>query len=120
MGVRIIHFGWDGCYRLAVLRRAGYQVTEAGNLAELSGELRAAGYYDAVVVSEDSGMDLREVLMAIRDATKAPAVLFRGSRSEFDGQSFELVIDRTLSPQEWLRAMASVIVRYRMRWQAAD
>ena len=120
MGVRVIHFGWDDCYRLAVLRRAGYQVTEAGNLAELSGELRAAGHYDAVVISEDTGMDLREVMEAVRDATGAPAILFRRTRSELDGQSFELVIERMLPPDEWVRAIATVIVRYRMKWQAAD
>jgi len=40
VGARVIHFGWNDCHRPAVLRRAGYEVTEAGSLPELNAELR--------------------------------------------------------------------------------
>lgn len=115
MAVRVIHSGWDDCYRLAVLRRVGYEVTEAGNLAELLGELRATGHYDAVVVSEDAWMDLGEVLAGVRNATNAPVILFRGTQREIDGHHFELVIDRSLAPDEWLRAIALAIDQYRVK-----
>jgi len=40
MAAKILHFGWDDCYRLQVLRVAGYDVLESETLAELCDHLQ--------------------------------------------------------------------------------
>src|SRR5690242_15154127 len=97
VGARVIHFGWNDCHRPAVLRRAGYEVTEAGSLSELSAELRIV-QYDAVVLSADEGMELAKIGIAVRRETRAPLVLFRGTHGEMgSGEEFDLIVDCLVS-----------------------
>ena len=114
MAARIIHFGWDDCYRLAVLRRAGYHVIEAGCTAELIAELRGRRRFDAVIIAEDPEMNLPLVLDALRKVTPTPVVLFGRSPYHLGRKHFDLVIPSLVPPTEWLRQLALVIVRYRI------
>jgi hypothetical protein len=119
LAARVIHFGWDDCYRLAVLQRAGYHVIEAGCIAELQSELRSARY-DAIVLSEDQDMEVAEVLDVVRRATRAPVILFRRTFRPMEARRIDLVVEYQVLPRDWLRCMAVAILRHRLLPNGAD
>jgi len=52
MAGKVIHFGWDDCYRVQVLRYLGYEVCESESLDELRRNLEGENAVDAVIISE--------------------------------------------------------------------
>jgi len=110
MTTSIIHFGWDHCYRIGVLRSIGFEVRESYALAELESELGGASRYDAVLLSEDPDTDLAAILSVVRGKTSAPVVLFRRNwRDDIDEKQFDVVVGTLVKPVEWLRAIALAI-----------
>ena len=53
MAGKVIHFGWDECYRVQVLRYLGYEVCESESLDELRQNLEGDNAVDAAIISED-------------------------------------------------------------------
>ena len=118
MTAKLIHFGWDGCYRIGVLRSMGFEVIESQTLADLEAELRGSPHYDAVVLSEVQDTELARVLTVARGDTRAPMVLFRrNSWDQLDEKQFDVVVGELVNSVEWLRAIALVIECYRVRAQ---
>jgi hypothetical protein len=110
MAARILHFGLDQCHRIAVLRRAGFYVTEAASLYEVHLLFRSRLPFDAVVVSEDDRTDPREVLELVQRKTKVPVLLFRKANREIDRRGFSYVSQPLDSPGHWLNERALLVV----------
>jgi len=65
---RVVHVGWDDCYRVQVLRSAGLDVKEARGLDELLADLQRLDHVDLVVVSEDTDSAPEQAAEAVRRA----------------------------------------------------
>jgi hypothetical protein len=74
MAAQVIHFGWDDCCRVPVLREAGFEVIEAKSLDELSADLQRNQKVDAVIVSEDVEPTAERVADMVRRSTLAPVL----------------------------------------------
>ena len=109
MAAKILHFGWDDCYRLQVLRVAGYDVLESETLAELCDHLQRGGPVDAVILSEDAPHTIEQAAAIVRTHCAAPMILFRCSQCQLDESAFDQVFAGFQSPPEWLARTAELI-----------
>jgi hypothetical protein len=113
MAARVIHFGCDECYRIPVLKSAGYVVYEPQTLDELSIDLLQNGPVDAVIISEDDRKITERAMVVAREHSTAPLVLFRRSSADLN----EILCDRVFSPgvrpEEWLPVTAELIAQCR-------
>ena len=120
MAARVIHFGWDDCYRVPVLRAAGFEVEEAKSLGELGVDLQRKQAVDAVIVSEELEPTAELVAERVRKAVPVPVILFRRSQREIDERKFEKVYTCTTPPDVWLSEMAALIAKgYKLQAEAA-
>ena len=113
MPARLIHFGWDDCYRVQVLHRAGYEVRESESLAGLVRDLQQGDRVDAVLVSEEEVSATEEAAIIARRCSEAPVILFRRSQRILDESQFDRVYSHVVTPQLWLEHLADLIARAR-------
>lgn len=115
MAARVIHFGCDDCYRIRVLRSAGFEVRESQSIADLGIDLQRDEGLDAVFMSEDLGHDLEQAAEVARRFTQAPLVLFRRSTRILDISKFDKVYSSLVPPWVWLGETAALIEQSRAR-----
>lgn len=108
MAERIIHFGLDDCYRVQVLRAAGYDVRQARSLIEVRTDLNRGNGVAAVIVLSDEARTAEE---AATLAGNTPVILFRRGTRTIDERKFDCILDCTVSPAIWLSQLAEVIAR---------
>lgn len=113
MTARVIHFGWDHCHRVQVLRAAGYEVREALSLETLELDLERDGQVDAVVLSEDERQSVERACEIARSRSSGPVIVFRRSLRELDERKFDLVYPWVVSPHVWLAEAAELIAQSR-------
>lgn len=113
MAARVIHFGVDQCYRLNVLRRAGYEVDTCGNLIQLREILESKGETDALMVSDSDGSVRSQAISLARSRTSAPIILFPDSIHSYSTAEVDLVVPCFTPPEEWLLDLANLIVHSR-------
>ena len=113
MAARVIHFGCDDCYRIEVLRSAGFEVRESQSIADLGIDLQRDDGLDAVFMSEDLGHDLEQAAEVARQYTQAPLVVFRRSSEPIDISKFDKVYSSLVPPWIWLRETAALIEQSR-------
>jgi hypothetical protein len=113
MAATVIHFGWDDCYRVQVLRFAGYEVRDPQSLETLAIELERADQIDAVVLSEDDLGTLQKSVDLVRRHSAAPLILFRRSRRRIDESAFDRVFTWLVRPEAWLSETAELIAMNR-------
>jgi hypothetical protein len=111
MAARVIHFGVDDCYRLSVLRRAGYVIEDCSNLIQLRDALEADA--DAVMLNDSHGSVPENAISLARSRTLAPIVLFPNSKRSYPTEQIDLVVPTFTPPQEWLLELANLIVHSR-------
>jgi hypothetical protein len=111
VAARVLHFGWDDCYRSQVLARAGYLVTQAETLESLSRDLEEAEDVAAVVVSESDPGETEQAADVVRRYSQAPVILFRRSPVEIDESKFDQVFLGFVAPELWLSKTAEVIAQ---------
>ena len=116
MVARIIHFGFDDCYRVRVLQAAGYDVRESRSLIEFRTHLQREEGVAAVVVSDQ---EQAEEAATLAENT-APVILFRRGTREIDARKFDCIFESTDSPEVWLSELAEAIARSRMLQQEAQ
>ena len=114
MAARVIHFGVDQCYRLSVLRRAGYDVDNCGSLIQLCEALDSTGETDAVMVNDSDGSVPSQAISLARSRTSAPIILFPHSIRTYSTADFDLVVPCFTPPEEWLLDLANLIVDSRV------
>jgi len=109
MAARVIYFGCDDCYRVPVLRNAGYEVHQLESLDELSIDLQQ-NQVDAVIVSEDDGQAAGRAITLAREQTTAPLILFRRSAGELDENRLcDQVYWPGVRAEDWLSQTADLI-----------
>jgi hypothetical protein len=111
MAARILHFGCDSCYRVLVLRQAGYAVAEADSLIALDLHLRRKQPVSAVIFSDDSPRTIEKAAELVRQRTPAPLILFRDSQLVLDEKNFDRVYSEFVAPDLWLRDTSELIAR---------
>jgi hypothetical protein len=111
VAARVLHFGWDDCYRAQVLKHAGYLVTKEETLESLSRDLQEGEDVAAVVVSESNPGETEEAADVVRRHSKAPVILFRRSPAEIDESKFDQVFLGFVAPELWLSKTAEVIAQ---------
>jgi hypothetical protein len=113
MAARVIHFGWDDCYRVQVLRFAGYEVRDPQSLEALVIELERDDQVDAVVLSEEDWGTLQKSVTVVLRHCAAPLILFRRSRQQIDESAFDRVFTWLVRPEVWLSETAELIAMNR-------
>lgn len=113
MAARVIHFGMDACYRLSVLRRAGYDIEHCSDLNELCDALRTDGETDAIMVNDSDGSVPIHAISLVRTRTTAPIVLFPNSNRTYGAAEIDLLVPAFTPPEEWLLDLANLIVHRR-------
>lgn len=114
MAARIVHFGVDESFRLAILSRAGFKVEDCdSSLSRLATTLRKHRRVNAVVLSECDGQEgsAIEALTLARSECKAPVILFRSASPRSNHTDVDLVIPNLTEPGVWLQAIYAVIAR---------
>lgn len=109
MTYKVIHFGWDDCYRIQVLRYAGYEVRDCQSIENLGEELQCDAPPDLIVISEDDSRSLPQTTAMVRSHTKAPLILFRRTQNMIDESIFERVFPCLAPPELWLSEVEEVI-----------
>lgn len=112
MAARVLHFGYDDCYRVQVLRSAGYAVTEAMTLPTLERDLQLE-QVQAVILSEDGPRIAERAADIVRQRSPAPVILFRRSLSDLDEGKFDQVYSCYVPPPVWLSRTAELIAASR-------
>lgn len=111
MATTIIHFGEDTCFRLPVLRSAGYTVEECESLDVFAGLLN--GNTDAVMLEEEPEISAPRVVTLIRARSSAPIILFRNGGIQSASDGFDLIIPALTAPEDWLRQIADLLEQSR-------
>jgi hypothetical protein len=125
MAARVIHYGVDDCHRLTVLRGLGYSVDDCSSLAQLRAAFSANRQADAVCITETEGNSPEAAVFLAKSASQAPLVLFRRSNGLCSEEKFDLVVDTLTSPQQWVNAVETLVLRHqalrsRAQWQGAQ
>lgn len=113
MAARVIHFGVDDCYRLRVLRQAGYEIAECGDFKEFRAALRSEADADAVMLNDSFGSLPLQAIPLARSRTWAPIILFPNPKRAYELEELDLVVPSFTPPQEWLLDVANLIERSR-------
>jgi hypothetical protein len=113
MAARVIHFGPDDCYRLNVLRRAGYDIAGCNNLVELCKTLESDAEADAVLVNDSQGSIPLQAISTTRSRTSAPIILFPHPIRTYDADKIDLLVAAFTPPEEWLLDLANLIIHFR-------
>lgn len=111
MAARIIHFGIDECYRLKVLRRAGYEVDDCRNFIQFRSALDCEIAADAVILNDSQGSVPLTAIPLARSRTTAPIILFPYSRRSYLWEQVDLVVPSFTPPKDWLLDFANLILR---------
>ena len=112
MAARVIHFGTDDCYRLSVLRRAGYAIDSCSNLVQFQAALDVEA--DAIMVDDSDGSLPENVISLARTRSAAPIVLFpHATPADTTPHQVDLVVPALTPPHEWLLDLANLIIRSR-------
>jgi hypothetical protein len=109
MDARIVHFGCDDCHRIAALKRAGYLVEDCGSTSLLHAALVEVQGADAVVIAENDGAALCDLISLTRATSMVPLILFQGRNPHYDESDFDLVVPALTGTRQWLTAIAALI-----------
>ncbi len=120
MSCRIVHFGVDDCWRVAVLRHAGHAVETCGTSMEsLTARLQTSP--DAVVFTEDGEPCGDDYFRFSRSLSVSPIVLFEGLRRCIPSNLADLPIPVGTNVAVWLPAINALIEETRrLRGQTRD
>ena len=113
MAARVIHFGIDDCYRLNVLKRAGYEIAECSDTEAFYAALKLDVDAAAVIVNDCEGDLPAEAIAFARSQSSIPIILFPNPKRSYDGMEFDLAVPTHTPAEEWLLELANLIVKNR-------
>jgi hypothetical protein len=102
MRALVVHFGHDVCYRIHVLRSAGYAVRQSTTLVTLTRDLQGEQQIDAVLISENDPVIATAAAELVRRHSCVPLILFRRSEGVLDEMKFDRVYRSLVWPPFWL------------------
>ena len=109
----LIHIGVDECYRVPVLKEAGFLVAECPSVRRLKCALVQLPEPDAVALAESGEIDEKAVSL-VQSSCTAPLILFQGRDRCVETAGFDLVVQPLTDPRVWLKDLACVIERSRV------
>src|SRR3954454_8834825 len=95
MAANVLHFGWDDCYRVLVLRRAGYTVVEVKTLEALDLGVQRDHSIDAVIFSDHGRQSTELAASVVRRRSTAPLILFGAPHATWMSKSLTRFILRS-------------------------
>jgi hypothetical protein len=104
----LVHFGVDTCFRLPVLRSAGFWIVECESMEDFS--LALASHPDAVVLEEEPDRGAEQAIALARSGTEAPLVLFAAEPS-LRIYEVDLMIPAFTTPERWLEQIQALLGR---------
>lgn len=115
MAARIVHFGMDFSYRLAILAHAGFEVVECDSLEQFCDTLRNKSGIVAVILSEGEGRTCaaKQAAKLAHSECKAPVILFRSAAPWRQYPEIDLVIPSLTEPSVWLEEIHQLLERSR-------
>lgn len=108
----IVYFGRDNCFRLPILRSAGYTVETCDSLDQLA---ILASKAEVVTLGEKPEVPIREVLALTRARSRAPVILFRNDSEAAIPKGIDLLIPALTAPEDWLKQIAGLLQQSRTR-----
>ena len=111
MTATIVHFGQDNCFRLLVLRGAGYIVEACDSLDRLATLLTTG--VEAVLLEDEAEFPIVEALALTRVRSQVPVILFLNDPDAPVPEGFDLVIPTLTAPHAWLNQIAHLLDRNR-------
>jgi len=109
MASRVVYFGEDTCYRIAVLEAAGYAVEHCRSLDQLLAATSEERLSCPVLVTEEAAS--AEFLAVARSRALGPLVLFRNSHRSMSESAFHAVVPVVHRPESWLADLGKLIER---------
>jgi hypothetical protein len=119
MIARIVHFGSDNSFRVALLKTAGYSVDECNSVSQLHAALIGLREADAVVISEGDGDAPYDAISLTRSTSMVPLILFRSRNPHYDESEFDLVVPEAIDPAKCLSDIARLISSRRQLTESA-
>ena len=113
MAARVIHFGIDDCYRLSVLRRAGYEIHDCSNVIQFRAALESETETDAIMLNDSAGSIPENLISIARSGCSAPIILFPHAARKYQTGEVDLVVPTLTPPHEWLLDLANLIIQAR-------
>lgn len=108
----LIHFGLDDCYRVPVLKEAGFLVEECASARRLGSALIDFPEAEAIAISESDEIEANEAMaVLLHSGSTAPLILFQGWNRCLDSSGFNLVVPPLTEPRTWLKDVHSLIKR---------
>jgi hypothetical protein len=107
LAATIVHFGEDPCFRVPVLRSAGYTVAACESLDQLA--ILLSGDAEAIAFEDEPDFPTREAVALARARSSAPVVLFRNVPELLVPDEFDLVIPSLTAPEDWLKKIANLL-----------
>ena len=109
MSAFLIHVGVDDCYRVPVLKGAGFFVEECRSVRGLGSTLIDFPEPDAIAIAESDEIEAGRAMALVRSSSTAPLILFQGRNRCLDASGFNLVIPPLTEPHAWLSDLVSLI-----------
>lgn len=106
----LVHFGVDTCFRLPVLRSAGFCIVECESIDELLTALTA--HPDAVLLEEEQDRLTGQAIAVARSQSDAPVVLFAAEPC-LQTCRVDLLIPAFTTPERWLEQIRVLVERTR-------
>jgi hypothetical protein len=114
VAAKVIHFGVDDCYRINVLRRAGYDITQCSNLVQFRAALDSDADADVVMVTDGDGLMSLQAISMAHARCSAPIIVFPNPGRAYRVEGIDLMVPLFTPPEEWLLDLANLIVRNRV------
>jgi hypothetical protein len=104
----LVHFGVDTCFRLPVLRSAGFRIVECESINEFS--LALTSHPHAVVLEEEPDSAAGQAIAVARSQSDAPVILFAAEPC-LHSYRVDLIIPAFTTPERWLEQIWALVER---------
>lgn len=105
----LIHYGIDQNFRIPLLTRSGFDVTEGDSLPSFTQLLKLSAF-DAILLAKAPTPTL---IRTSRRLSCAPLIYFAADQSHPDDARFDLVIEPLTPPDEWIESVRGLLYESR-------
>ena len=109
----ILHYTDSVSHRSAILRNAGYLVTDCTSETEMARWFEAGRKVDLVCISESMEEPAHGPLMLARAFSDAPVVLFQITLHHYAENMWDLEVAAAENPSVWLSRVATLLEQSR-------
>ena len=96
-----------------VLQSAGYSVDDCGSLVQLRARLATSAAADALLLSDEGGVEPDEAIALAKTRPCLPVILFRSNNLAYEESGVDLVVPCLTPPEIWLNDVGELIEKSR-------